>query len=296
MLRVLGNPKRLCDGVTRRDLLTAGAALGLTLPAFLRAQGRTPPAKAGVPHDKHFGRAKSCILLFLYGSPSQLELADQKPDAPVEVRGELKSIRSTLPGCDVCELLPHTSRVMHNVTVVRSVTHPYPLHGVAYATSAIPEIDVPIELSPHDSRHWPFIGSTVAHLEQRRDAATARKPVPDNIALPFPFSSQRSGEVTSRRPVPGVPGQPVQPALHHLPRQGDEEDHQDADRPHHRVRRAVRGHVGGLVLRARRRADGRPHTRPDEHPQVAARPDGGRAPLRATSPTRATTSARWRIR
>ena len=93
MLRVLGNPKTLCNGLTRRDLLTAGAALGLTLPAFLRAQAepsRTSP-------DKHFGRAKSCILLFLYGSPSQLELADQKPDAPVEVRGELGSIRSTLP-------------------------------------------------------------------------------------------------------------------------------------------------------------------------------------------------------
>ena len=40
-------------------------------------------------------------------------------DAPVEVRGELGSIRSTLPGCDVCELLPHTSRVMHNVTEPR---------------------------------------------------------------------------------------------------------------------------------------------------------------------------------
>ena len=209
MLRVLGNPKRLCDGVTRRDLLTAGAALGLTLPAFLRAEARrTPPAGAGgaAGRDKHFGRAKACILLFLYGSPSQIELADQKPGAPVEVRGELKSIRSTLPGCDVCELLPHTSRVMHNVTVVRSVTHKYPLHGVAYATTSIPEIDAPIELAPRDSRHWPFIGSAVAHLEQRRDPAAARKPVPDNVALPFPFSSQRTGEVQRAGPYPAFLG------------------------------------------------------------------------------------------
>ena len=93
----------------------------------------------------------------------------------MEVRGELKSIRSTLPGCDVCELLPHTSRVMHNVTVVRSVTHKYPIHGVAYATTAIPEIDVAMELSPHDPRHWPFIGSTIAHLEQQANPASARK-------------------------------------------------------------------------------------------------------------------------
>ena len=211
MLRVLGNPKRLCNGLTRRDLLTAGSALGLTLPAFLRAQAERPVASDKLTHDKHFGRAKSCILLFLYGSPSQIELADQKPNAPVEIRGELKSIRSSLPGCDVCELLPHTSRVMHNVTVVRSVTHKYPLHGVAYATTAIPEIDAPIELAPHDSRHWPFIGSTVSYLEQRTNAASARKPVPDNIALPFPFSSQRTGEVQRAGPYPAFLGNQFAP-------------------------------------------------------------------------------------
>lgn len=214
MLRVLGNPKRLCNGVTRRDLLTAGAALGFNLPAFLRAQSAQKGAGGGHPApggDKHFGRAKACILLFLYGSPSQIELADQKPDAPVEVRGELGSIRSTLPGCDVCELLPHTSKVMHNVTVVRSVTHRYPIHGVAYATTSIPEIDVAMELSPHDSRHWPFIGSAVAHLEHRRDPSSARKPVPDNVALPFPFSSQRTGEGQRAGPYPAFLGNQFSP-------------------------------------------------------------------------------------
>lgn len=223
MLRVLGNRKTLCTGITRRDLLTAGAALGLTLPAFLRAQasGQREPAvpnqasgqrEPTVPNrDRHFGQAKACILLFLYGSPSQLELADMKPNAPVEVRGELKGIKSTLPGCDVCELLPYTSRVMHNVTVVRSVTHRYPIHGVAYATTAIPEIDVAMELSPHDARHWPFIGSTVAYLEQQANPASAKKPVPDNIALPFPFSSQRTGEVHRAGPYPAFLGRQYHP-------------------------------------------------------------------------------------
>ena len=197
MLRVLGSQKRLCDGVSRRDFLWAGGlgGLGLTLPDLLRHQAQASAPTATL-HDKHFGKAKSCILLFLYGSPSQLELADMKPDAPVEIRGELKPIRSTLPGCDVCELLPHTSRVMHNVTVVRSLTHKYPIHGVAYATTSVPEIDVAMELSPHDGRHWPFIGSVVSHLERRKNGAAAlKKSVPDNIALPWPFSSQRTGEV-----------------------------------------------------------------------------------------------------
>jgi hypothetical protein len=211
MLRVLGNRKTLCNGMSRRDLLTAGAALGLTLPDFLCAQASQPTEKPGIVRDSHFGRAKACVLLFLYGSPSQLELADMKPDAPEEIRGEFKPIKSTLPGCDVCELLPHTSRVMDKVTVVRSMTHKYPIHGVAYATTSVPEIDVAMELSPHDGRHWPFIGSVVAHLEQRFNPASTRKPVPDNIALPFPFSSQRTGEVHRAGPYPAFLGRQFHP-------------------------------------------------------------------------------------
>src|SRR5438876_412139 len=172
MLRVLGSQKRLCDGLSRRDFLWAGGlgGLGLTLPDFLRAKAMEPAtSRSPLAGDKHFGRAKSCILLFLYGSPSQIELADMKPDAAEEVRGELKPIKSTLPGCDVCELLPHTSRVTHNVTVVRSLTHKYPIHGVAYATTSVPEIDIPMELNPNDVRHWPFIASVVSYLERRKN-------------------------------------------------------------------------------------------------------------------------------
>ncbi|HJZ57504.1 MAG TPA: DUF1501 domain-containing protein [Gemmataceae bacterium] len=214
MLRLLGGRKRLCDGSTRRDFLLAGglAGLGLTLPNFLRADsGRAGSVSDRSPTDRHFGRAKACILLFLYGSPSQLELADMKPDAPEEIRGELKPIKSTLAGCDVCELLPHTSRVMHNVTVVRSLTHKYPIHGVAYATTSVPEIDVAMELSPHDGRHWPFIGSVVAHLERRKNPAALKKPVPDNIALPWPFSSQRTGEVHRAGPYAAFLGSAYNP-------------------------------------------------------------------------------------
>lgn len=209
MLRVLGSPKRLCTGVTRRDALWAGglSLFGLALPELLRNEARANEKAAAA--GRHFGRAKSCILLYLYGSPSQLELADQKPDAPVEIRGELGSIKSSLPGCDVCELLPHTAKVMHHVTVVRSLTHKHPIHGVAYATTSVPDIDVAMELSPHDGRHWPFIGSVVSYLEQRKGASS--KPVPDNIALPWPFSSQRKGEVPRAGPYAAFLGSAYNP-------------------------------------------------------------------------------------
>ena len=97
MLRVLGSPKRMCDGVTRRDALYAGGLgmFGLGLESFLRlqeAQAAAPSASSSAANSKlpGFGRAKSCILLFLYGSPSQLETFDMKSYADAEMRGGFK--------------------------------------------------------------------------------------------------------------------------------------------------------------------------------------------------------------
>src|SRR4051794_33159263 len=113
MLRILSSRKQLCDGVTRRDMLHAGALslFGLGLPDFLRLNEARASSPAPAAAPRNFGRAKSCILLYLYGAPSQLETFDMKPDAPVEIRGELRPIRSSLPGLDVCELLPNLARV-----------------------------------------------------------------------------------------------------------------------------------------------------------------------------------------
>src|SRR5438874_7896223 len=188
MLRILGSPKRLCDGLTRRDMLWAGGLglFGLGLSDYLHLIDLQAADAAHRPAARGFGKAKACILLFLYGSPSQLETFDMKPDAPPEIRGELRPIKSRLPGLDVCELLPGAARVMDKVTVLRSLTHPYPIHGVAYAVTGTPQIDIPMELNPHDGRHWPFIGSVVGYLEGRRGGRP--RGVPTNLALPFPFS------------------------------------------------------------------------------------------------------------
>lgn len=197
MLRILGSPKTLCNGMSRRDMLWAGglSLFGLGLPDLLRADAAAPKAKAV---GRGFGKAKSCILLYLYGSPSQLETFDMKPDAPEEIRGEMRPIRSSLPGLDICEHLPHMAKVMDHCTVVRSLTHKYPIHGVAYATTGISQIELAMELNPHDGRHWPFIGSVVDHVGRQTRPRGAG--VPDNIALPFPFSSQRVGEVPRAGP------------------------------------------------------------------------------------------------
>jgi hypothetical protein len=180
-------------------MLRAGglSALGLGLADFLRLRESQAAAPRRLPRS--FGRAKACILLYLYGAPSQIETFDPKPAAPLEVRGELKSIRSRLSGADVCELLPHVARVMDRVTVVRSLTHPYPIHGVAYALTGVGQIDVAMELSPRDPRHWPFIGSVVDYVG-RRGGRKGKPGVPANVALPWPFSTRRVGEVPRAGP------------------------------------------------------------------------------------------------
>jgi len=212
MLRVLSSQKKLCDGISRRDLLQVGGlgACGLGLSQFLDLEA----LQAGTTTEHaapSFGKAKHCILLYLYGAHSQLETFDMKPNAPVEIRGTMQPIPSVLPGLDVCEHLPHIAGMTDRITVVRSVTHPYPIHGVAFATTGIPAIDVAMELAPYDLRHHPYFGSVVQYLE-RNITAGRRADIPQNVALPFPFSSQRVGEVSRAGPYASFLGSTFNPS------------------------------------------------------------------------------------
>lgn len=196
MLNLLGSTRRLCDGLSRRELLRLGGlgAFGYGLSDFFAAKPQAAEARAA-----RFGQAKACILIFLYGSPPQHETFDPKPDAPEEVRGEIGSIPSVVPGLRIGELLPRTSRIMDQVTVVRSMTHRYPEHGVAYAVSGIPTYTPELETRPRDGRHWPYIGSVVEYIEEQRarargdhrpDRLEAYPTMPRNIAVPWMLNSK----------------------------------------------------------------------------------------------------------
>ena len=154
MFRIPGTRKTLCDGATRRDFLTVGAisTFGLHLAHLLNSA-------AAADLGEGFGKAKSCILLFPYGSPSSHETFDPKPELP-DIQGELKDIGSNVLGLRICEGLPRVSEVMDKVTVVRSMTHPYPVHGLAYAVSGLPTYTPDLEREPaivgtgHLSARW----------------------------------------------------------------------------------------------------------------------------------------------
>lgn len=189
MLRILGSHKQLCDGLSRRDFLQAGSLGMLGLGAASSLAGSRQAAAADRAAGGSFGRAKRCILIYLYGAASQIETFDPKPDAPAEVRGELGAISTSVPGVQIGELLPLTAKIVDRATIVRSMTHPYPLHASAFTLTSIPTIDVPLQMSPRDPRHWPFIGSVVDYLADRRGEPAP--PVARNIGLPWRLSSRR---------------------------------------------------------------------------------------------------------
>src|ERR1700689_576291 len=87
-----------CDRVTRRNFLKIGALAlgGLSLADLLPLQS----------HGAAGESTKSLIMVYLPGGPSHIDLYDMKPDAPVEIRGEFKPIKTNVPGMDLCELMP----------------------------------------------------------------------------------------------------------------------------------------------------------------------------------------------
>src|SRR5262249_3105622 len=86
-------------------------------------------------------------------------------------------------GVLIGEGLPQTARIMDRVTLVRSLTHPFPLHHVHYALSGIPDGSPRVEATPNDRNLWPFLGSVVDYVDAGRPSGPPA--MPRNVALPF---------------------------------------------------------------------------------------------------------------
>jgi hypothetical protein len=163
-LSLSGKRSRLCSGVSRRNFIRVGAIapLGLSLPQLLAAD-------AG---DKR-ARAKSVILIFLGGGLSHHDSFDMKPDAVEQIRGKYKSIATTVPGLNVCELLPKTAKIMDKVTLVRSGTHENDHHETATNWVLSGRFGTPF--GDH-----PAIGAIVAHETGFEGAVPPYVAVPKN--------------------------------------------------------------------------------------------------------------------
>ncbi|MBI2823531.1 MAG: DUF1501 domain-containing protein [Planctomycetia bacterium] len=106
-----------CDGTTRREFLQAGtlAAIGLSLPDLLAAKAAGSVAR---DHDE-----RAAIMIFNLGAPSQLDCWDMKPDAPAEIRGPFKPIKTSAAGIEISEIFPRMARHADKFSLVRSCYH-----------------------------------------------------------------------------------------------------------------------------------------------------------------------------
>jgi hypothetical protein len=167
LLSILGQNVRLCDGITRREVLRIGGLgfTGLLLSDWLRSRATAarPVRAAG-----RFGQARACILIFNYGGPSHLDTLDLKPDAPREIRGEFKPAPSRVSGISITEHLPRLGRVADRYTIIRSVSHRDNDHAIgtylALTGHHHPKNDILGIEPPASAQDMPSIGSVVSKL------------------------------------------------------------------------------------------------------------------------------------
>ncbi|MBX7167412.1 MAG: DUF1501 domain-containing protein [Pirellulales bacterium] len=139
----------------RRGFLTVGAlgGLGLTLGDLLHIKAARADQKA---YDFVEAKAKSAIHIFLPGGIAHQETFDPKPYAPVEYRGELGTVQTTIPGQVFCDTLPNTAQLADKLCVIRSMTH-----GEAAHERGTHNMFTGYRPSP--ALVFPSIGSVISH-------------------------------------------------------------------------------------------------------------------------------------
>ena len=178
MLDILGNldaSKTHCDGVSRRSFLKIGgmAAGGLSLAQLLGLEAR---AGVGSSH-------KAVINIYLPGGPSHLDMFDLKPNAPGEVRGEFRPIRTNVPGMEVCELFPRLAKLADKFAIVRSIVDSDGDHDCFQCMTGRSRRGV-----PPPPGGWPAFGAWVSKLQGSKAG------VPAHVSLMYPTGNRTWGE------------------------------------------------------------------------------------------------------
>lgn len=199
MITMLGSRRRLCDGLTRRETLKAGA-LSLLGGAF------NLPSLLALEENRHRrpGKAKSVILLYLIGGAPTQDMYDLKPLAPEKIRGEFKPIDTNVPGIQICELMPLSAQVMNHAAIVRSVNHKAGCHNPLPSYTGY-EVAVTDNTSTKDT-YPPSMGSVCEYLRPES------KDLPDYIYLPnYAGAGNAGGTVRYPGPYAGFLGKRFDP-------------------------------------------------------------------------------------
>jgi len=173
MISIPGKPGSTCDGFSRREFLRVGGAgmLGISLADILRLQANAESAPVDPLQKSGWGRAKSVIFIFLQGGPSHIDIWDPKPDAPSNVRGEFKPIKTVVPGINLTEFMPLLAKQVDKATLIRSMSYtPAGLfnHTAAHyqmMTGYTPDRVSPSgQLEPPAPNDFPHAGCQIARL------------------------------------------------------------------------------------------------------------------------------------
>jgi hypothetical protein len=191
--------------LTRRSCLQLGGlgVAGLTLPGLLDLRRAAAAEPGGRP-----GKAKSCIVLFFLGGPPQHETWDPKPNAPAEVRGDLRPISTAVPGFHIGEMMPRTARLTQHICALRAVTTNDNAHSSSgyYMTTGYPHQPNGAEnAKPGAPNDWPCLGALV------RRALPGRGGLPAAITLPE--QSANDGNLTWPGQDAGFLGRAADPWL-----------------------------------------------------------------------------------
>ncbi len=164
-----------CDRLSRRGFLRIGgmAAGGLTLAQLLAVE-----ANAGVTKNH-----KAVINVYLPGGPSHIDLWDLKPEAPSEIRGELRPITTNVPGIEVCELFPHMAKMMDKFTIIRSLSDASGDHDCYQCMTGHKKGD----RAPAGG--WPAFGAFVSRVQGSANVAC-----PPHLSIMYPTGERRWGE------------------------------------------------------------------------------------------------------
>ena len=190
-----------CPGprLSRRQMISVGAAsyLGLSLPQLLAARDT---------RGAHAATADSCIVIYLNGGPSHLDMWDPKPDAPAEVRGEFKPIATSVPGVTFGEHLPRFAKQMHRCSLIRSAHHSVNNAHAAAVYCALTGHDrgeIGGGARPDD---YPCLGSVMG---TQRPPKTA---IPPHVLLPY-ITKEGAGGPPQPGFFAGILGRPRDPFI-----------------------------------------------------------------------------------
>ncbi len=177
MLTIRDRSVRLCDGLNRREVLHVGGLgmLGLSMPQLVRGQAATAHAA---------GRAKSCILLFLMGGPPQHSTWDPKPDAPSDIRGDIRPIATRVPGIHIGELMPRLAQHADKLCILRAVTTRDNAHSSSgyYMMTGHPHQPQNVEnANPGPPNNLPSMPGAMQYLRGVRGAMPAGVRLPHRI-------------------------------------------------------------------------------------------------------------------